>query len=279
VAISTTGHEHRLELLAQCVEGWSNALGMGDSLFVTVDGDADDTRRVAQVVHEHTSSVFRVGSHLMDADRGSRTGPYRKGVAANKNTGLELMMDNTSATHLFLSDDDTWPLYRQSLDKHRDLPLAHSMVIWGKSRLKSSEGPYADWSWPRGVMLYQTRSVIERVGGMDERFGPGGHEHAEFSMRIHNAHLTPANFMTPASYATRGGQGANALWHAEDMPRAGEPLYALGRRRERITSVPKRNQKSWENIHKIMAEREGSDAYVGFRAHENGRASATLYPN
>lgn len=268
--------------LETAVREWDRCLPTGASLFVTVDGSADDVARVAERVGEWTGSVYHVGSHIMDADRPTRIGPYRKGVAANKNTGLELLMDNTRVEHLFLADDDTWPLYPQSIYKHTDLPLAHSIVAWGRSRLVKVDGPYATWKWPRGVVLYARRSVVDKVGGMDERFGVGGHEHAEWSMRIHNAHLTPEPFMSPASYASRGPSGsamrAGVLWHCEDMIRPGEQIGALQKRREATTSIDVA-ERDWDQIHKIMAEREGSAEFVPYRAAEWGRASATLWDN
>jgi hypothetical protein len=284
VAISTTGHEHRLGFLETCVAHWDKALGPGDSLFVTVDGNATDTARAAEAVREYTESVFQVGQFMRPVSenlaelKARATQPTRRlGVSVNKNTGLELLMNNTSADHLFLSDDDAWPLYPQSLRKHTDLPIGHSMVVWGKSRLVSVSDPYAHWSWPRGVVLYQARAVVDRVGGMDERFGPGGHEHAEYSQRICNAGFTPTPFITPASYATRNGKGAGALWHCEDMAKPGETLQALGRRRKELTTI--RRARDWEHINKIMAEREGDSSFVPYEASANGRASATLSSN
>ena len=126
--------------------------------------------------------------------------------------------------------------------------------------------------------MYQQRRVVERVGGMDERFGAGGHEHAEYSQRIHNAGLTPAAFITPLSYMTRNATGAGALWAAEDMAKPGEILAALGLRRKQITSID-RAARDWDHIHAIMAEREGSDEFVSYLPRDNGRASATLCEN
>ncbi len=272
VAISTTGDEHRLGFLETCVEAWDKALGPGDSLFVTVDGNAADVCRVAEAVHFWTESVFRVGQ--LHINQNPVISVRRQGVAVNKNTGLELMMDNTRAEHLFLSDDDTWPLYRASLDKHIEYTPPHSMVNWGRRRVDSA----GEWSWPRGVMLYAHRSVIERVGGMDERFGAGGHEHAEWSMRIHTAGLTPQNFPSPPSYLTRNAKGASALWHAEDMARVGEAKGTFLSRKAHFTTIT-RGAADWERIHKIMDERAGSSDYAGYRAHENGRSSATLSRN
>lgn len=284
VAISTTGDEHRLGFLETSVREWDRVLPAGSSLFVTVDGNREDVRRVAEVVHDVTESVFQVGpprTELVNAVTGAPTGVFststgirRLGVAANKNTGLELLM-NTRADHLFLSDDDTYPLYTASLDKHTQLGSVHSMVCWGAKRHTGFEGNLATWGWPRGVMLYVQRRVVETIGGMDERFGPGGHEHVEWSNRIHNAGFTITPYPTPASYATRNARGAAALWHCEDMPRLGETLGGFRVRKRHNTSV-RRADGDWAKIDALMIEREGSSDYVGYRAHENGRASATL---
>lgn len=278
VAISTTGDEHRMKLLQRCVAAWDQALtGLGQGLmFVTVDGTEADAERVRQVVFDWTGAVFRVGRPVYPGDMDSH---HRLGVAANKNTGLESLMDNTNAEHLFLSDDDTWPLHTASLDKHIRMGVPHSMVCWGAHRLIGTSGSYATWTWPRGVMLYTHRSVVETVGGMDERFGPGGHEHVEYSQRIHNADLTPAPFISPSSYALRGPEGpamrASALWHCEDMRRPGEKLGDHRVRQRGLTSI-RRSTADWAHIEKVMAEREGSAEFVDYRAATNGRASATL---
>jgi len=279
VAISTTGEEHRLDLLRQCVAGWDRCLSKGSVLFITVDGTVRDTQRVSDAVFG-TGDIYRVGQPLryqfgtgepiMDESH------LRLGVAANKNTGIELLM-GAGVEHLFLSDDDTWPLYLESLTKHTDLPMHHSMVCWGRHRLVKSETPmsFATWHWPRGVMLHMRRSVIETIGGMDERFGIGGHEHVEYSQRIHNAGLTPAPFITPASYATRMGMGAAALWHAEDMPRLGEKLGDHRLRRRNLTTI-NNTAEQWARVEQVMAERAGSADFVDYHAAANGRGSATL---
>lgn len=261
--------------LETCVKMWDRALPFQASMFVTVDGSVQDAQRVAVAVYDWTGSVYRVGQPVVQYT--TREG--RLGVAVNKNTGLELLMDNTSAEHLFLCDDDTWPLYPESLTKHTDLGLAHSMVCWGKSRwVKTHEG-FTEWNWPRGVVLYTHRSVVEKVGGMDERFGPGGHEHVEWSNRIHNAGLTPVPFASPVLYSLNGVGGpamrASTLWHCEDMRRPGEPGEVWQRRKKRNTSI-RRTSEDWASINEVMAAHEGDTSFVPFRAHENSRSSATL---
>jgi hypothetical protein len=276
VAISTTGDEHRMGFLETCVRQWC-AIEDLHSLFVTVDGDEDAARRVADAVYEHTGSVYRVG-----VGRPTRDG--RQGVAVNKNTGLELLTDVDSLQHLFLCDDDTWPLNKHALLKHTglaDAGVPHSMVCWGTSRLleKHANPAYATWTWPRGVLLYVRREVVLDIGGMDERFGPGGHEHVEWSRRIHQAGYTPDLYVSPLVYAERGWAGrgtrASSLWHAEDMRRQGEPVGDHQHRRRKLTSV-RRKGSDWSRIEQLMVERDGDTSFVPFTAQENGRASATL---
>jgi hypothetical protein len=267
VAISTTGDEHRLGFLETCVKHWCEIKDVY-SLFITVDGDEDAASRVAALLYDHTGrftdAVYRVG-------QGGETRKGRHGVAVNKNTGIELLMDQTDCEHLFLSDDDIWPRSRAAVELHaRGRYEPHSMVCWGRHRLHGVE-----WTWPRGVLLYATRSVVETVGGMDERFGPGGHEHVEWSRRIHQAGFTETAFPAPAAYQTYGAMGAAVYWHAEDMRRPGEPLGVLRARKRRNTSV-RRVDGDWPRIEAVMASRDGDTSFVPYRAAENGRGPATL---
>lgn len=293
VAISTTGDEHRLSLLEASVNGWIEALPESGLVSVTVDGTEEAAERVRALLYPKTRWVYRVGQKAwtVGTPTSAMYGEYaegftgRLGVATNKNTGLELLMADPDVEHLFLSDDDTWPLYPQSLHKHTNLVddgISHSMVCWGKHRLTHTMTDaekvaynHAVWTWPRGVMLYQHRSVVETVGGMVEAFGPGGHEHAEYSQRIRNAGLTPAPFLSPASYATRDATGAAVLWHCEDMRRPGERPMVHKRRREALTSI-QRGGADWAQIDKMMHRMEGSSRFMPYTAAANERASATL---
>jgi hypothetical protein len=278
VAISTTGDEHRMPLLVQSVIHWDEALPAGASLYVTVDGDEEAAEYVAATVSAWTGAVFRVGQPAEDWDHplGMRDG--RLGVAANKNTGLELLIENADCERLFLSDDDAWPLTRNALDLHINLGLPHSMVCWGRHRRSSPRGGYAAWTWPRGSVLYVEREVVEEVGGMVEQFGPGGHEHVEWSRRIHRAGLTPVDFPSPMHYVGHTFMGAADFWHCEDMARPGESVRRLMARRRALTSV-RRHDGDDQFISEIMAGREGNTDFVPFRSAENRRQSATMTPH
>jgi hypothetical protein len=245
-------------------------------MFVTVDGDADAVTRVEQAVGEWTASVLRVGQPEDNWNQplGMRAG--RLGVAVNKNTGLEALMDDARCDDLFLSDDDSWPLSTDALGLHLGF-LAHSMVCWGRHRKSSPRSGYAAWTWPRGAVLFVEREVVEQVGGMIEAFGPGGHEHVEWSRRICVAGLTPADYPTPLAYIEDAHLGARRWWHCEDMPQPGETVPALLARRRRLTSI---RRQPIDEVHarKIMAVRRGRAAFVPYRAADNHRSSATLSP-
>lgn len=132
-----------------------------------------------------------------------------QGVAATKNRGIAALMD-AGCTHLFLSDDDVWPLVDQWWKPYADDPEPHLMHCWGKDRLVRRTGRYTVWrAPPRGVLLYAHRSVIDRVGGMRIEYGRWGGEHAEWTRRIHKAGLTTH------AYADLAVAQDN-YWHAED---------------------------------------------------------------
>jgi len=282
VAISTTGDKHRLGFLETCVEAWDAALPTGASLFVTVDGDEEAAQHAASVVSPYSESVFRVGQPGPDWDPGLGIRDGRLGVAINKNTGLELLMDNTRVSHLFLCDDDTWPRSMAAIEEFTDMDIPHAMVCWGRHRRPTKRKVagvwHGEWTWPRGVLLYARRSVVECVGGMIESFGPGGHEHVEWSRRIHQAGLTPAMFPSPARHVDRLGMGAADLWNCEDMAKPREPMGNLRLRRRNHTSI-RRTADDWPHIEQIMAARDGNTDFVPFRAHQNGRLSATMTEN
>jgi hypothetical protein len=272
VAISTTGDLHRLEFLQACLSHWCEAAPEAH-IVVTVDGDGLAAEHVYRFLH-HWQNIYQVG-------QGREHRESRQGVAVNKNTGIELLMAQ-GCKELFLSDDDTWPLNSGAVELHRQSELDHSMVCWGRSRKIGVSGnppnQVAHWSWPRGAMLYVRRHVIDTVGGMDERFGPGGHEHVEWSKRIHYAGFTPFEYPTPAQYADVTGMSARHYWNAEDMQKPGEPLGSTRVRRKKITSV-RRLDGDWERIEKIMADRAASSEFVPYTAAQNQRLSATLCTN
>ncbi|WP_141213988.1 glycosyltransferase family 2 protein [Mycobacterium marinum] len=134
------------------------------------------------------------------------------GVAATKNRGITALID-AGCQHLFLADDDIWPITPNWAQPYTDDPEPHLMHCWGTNRyVRTINNHYTTWKTPNGVMLYTHRSVIERVGGMRPEYGRWGGEHAEWSRRIHKAGLTTYRYadLTIAR---------NNYWHAEDRGR------------------------------------------------------------
>lgn len=131
------------------------------------------------------------------------------GVAVTKNRGIAALMDS-GCEHLFLADDDIWPVIAEWWQPYIDTGEPHLMHCWGANRYLHTEGDRTVWSWPHGVLLYVQRHVIEKVGGMRTVFVHAG-EHAEWSRRIHAAGFTRHEFQDVA---------ATGIWHAEDYTRA-----------------------------------------------------------
>lgn len=138
------------------------------------------------------------------------------GIVASKNASLTALMD-AGCEHLFLWDDDAWPIsdgwwlpYIESPEPH----LVYQFLdLAGARKLNDIAVLYRDdqhiaYTGQRGVMLYYHRSAIERVGGFDPIYGRGMYEHSDLALRIHNAGLT--------SWAFADVVGSEKLIHSLD---------------------------------------------------------------
>ena len=261
VAISTTAHSHRMPFLETCVDHWVEHTSSDTPIIVTVDGGAEEWRQVVNtlLVKPHLQERVRVIA-CMTGGREIRHG--RQGVAVNKNTGLEALME-LGVEHLLLSDDDFWPIAPDAISTLRAPKLPHLMVCWGLNRVPQWKGTYNVWTWPRGSLLYIERWVVEGLGGFREEFGPGGHEHVEFTRRVHQAGLTPDLYISPTT-------PASLHWYGEDMPKPKEWLAAVARRRRTITSLRRRpSDISWAD--RLMKKTDGDTSFVPYGHVENGR--------
>jgi hypothetical protein len=179
----------------------------------------------------------------------------RIGVAACKNAGIARLMD-LGVEHLFLADDDVYPLNRQAWKAYVQDPEPHLMLCWGEHRLLWRDQGYAEFKWPRGVLLYAHRSVIETVGGMRTEFGTGGHEHVEWSRRIYDAGLTMRRYADL-------DRDPREFWHAEDMPRPGERPHEFANRKRRHTTI-RRTFADKRRIAELWERYEGSMEFVPY---------------
>lgn len=178
------------------------------------------------------------------------------GIVASKNASLSALMD-AGCEHLFLWDDDAWPIadgwhlpYIESPEPH----LAYQFLdLAGRNKLNDMAELFRDdkhiaYTGQRGVMLYYHRSAIEKVGGFDPVYGRGMYEHSDLALRIHNAGLT--------TWAYADVVGSENLIHSLDEHEAVE------------RSVPKPDRQALvERNVKIHNERRdaGFTGYVEYR--------------
>ncbi|WP_312804211.1 glycosyltransferase family 2 protein [Atlantibacter hermannii] len=138
------------------------------------------------------------------------------GIVTSKNASLEALMD-AGCEHLFLWDDDAWPIADNWHQPYIDSPEPHLayqfLDLSGPRKLHDLSVLYRDeqhvaYTGQRGVMLYYHSSAIEQVGGFDPVYGRGMYEHSDLALRIHNAGLT--------SWAYADVAGSDRLIHSLD---------------------------------------------------------------
>ncbi|KLW31921.1 hypothetical protein SK51_03577 [Enterobacter sp. MGH85] len=177
IGIAITTH-NRPDVLNRAIEQHTKHLPIG-ALVVVID----DGSKPAAVVPDGVQ-LLRHETSL--------------GIVASKNASLTALMD-AGCEHLFLWDDDAWPIadnwhlpYIESPEPH----LAYQFLdLAGTNKLKDMAVLYRDdkhiaYTGQRGVMLYYHCSAIEKVGGFDPVYGRGMYEHSDLALRIHNAGLT-----------------------------------------------------------------------------------------
>ncbi|HHT8234816.1 TPA: glycosyltransferase family 2 protein [Enterobacter hormaechei] len=177
IGIAITTH-NRPDVLNRAIEQHIKHLPAG-ALVVVID----DGSKPAAVVPDGVQLLRHVTS---------------LGIVASKNASLTALM-NAGCEHLFLWDDDAWPIadnwhlpYIESPEPH----LAYQFLdLAGTNKLNDLSELYRDdqhvaYTGQRGVMLYYHRSAIDKVGGFDPVYGRGMYEHSDLALRIHNAGLT-----------------------------------------------------------------------------------------
>lgn len=125
------------------------------------------------------------------------------GIAGAKNKCLELLF-KAGVEHLFIFDDDTYPLVDDWYSPYIKAGEPHLNYIFENfasgTKLNDTSVLYKDskitaYTHTRGCMMYYHRSILEKVGGMDTVFGKWGFEHPSLSDRIFMAGLTSFRYM------------------------------------------------------------------------------------
>jgi len=175
VAIST---RNRRDTLLEALKHWTQHLPEGAALVVVDDHSEQPFTSDGVTVIRHEA---------------------RRGIAATKNSGIAALMDR-GVEHLFLADDDTWPItgdwwrpYVESDEKYFTYCWTHfakdgAPVPKMKSVYRDSK--LVAYQWSMGCLQYVHRDVINTVGGVNPAFGLAFEEHAEWANRIHNAGFT-----------------------------------------------------------------------------------------
>ncbi|MCZ7839696.1 glycosyltransferase [Leclercia adecarboxylata] len=164
-----------------------------------------------------------------------------RGIASSKNSCIELLMA-AGCDHLFLFDDDTYPVSDNWWNPYIDSEQPHLMYMWGKEVI-FRDGNIVGYQRPKGCMLYVERRVIERIGGMDPAFGRWGFEHESWSDRIHNAGFTTCRYQDV--------ENSSGLFYAADEKGAVE------------SSVPENVR--LESLPHLAEQKRYSSEYVSYR--------------
>lgn len=187
------------------------------------------------------------------------------GIAVAKNKCLELL---DGCDHIFLFDDDCWPICADWWKPYVESEEPHLMYIFrdfavGKKTLRDIEVVYDDgkrivYSHTRGCMLYLERRCIEAIGGFDPIFGKWGAEHGDLSNRIFAAGLTTFPYM--------------------DVPNSNDLIYSSDEQRAVKTTVPSEERRKYVARNEaISAERVGLPIYVPYKSGGSREVVLTCY--
>lgn len=205
------------------------------------------------------------GSKIVIVDDGSKI-PFEDstfrfnnsvGIAAAKNKCIELLYD-LGCEHLFLFDDDIYPLVDDWHLRYINTGIKHLCFSFDKFSngrtngriVNSIENGIIEYHEPCGCMLYLHRDCVDKVGGMDIRYGKWGYEHVGYSMRIHNSGLIPKPFLDI--------ENSTKVFHSLDWEQTVKRSVPT---KERINCVAKNKAKYISEI--------DSSKYIDFREPKN----------
>lgn len=197
----------RPDLFAQSYKNWLDHIPEGSKLVVIDDASLVP---VLDATHRFDTTV---------------------GVAAAKNKAFELLAD---CDHIFLSDDDFWPVVDDWWRPYVESGEPHLMYIFENFatgvKLNDSvkyydDGKIAAYTHPRGCMMYFRRECLDYVGGMSTEYGRYSYEHPALSNRIYNAGLTRFRF---ADISNSKG----LFYSADEWQKA--PSTCVGRERQQL---------------------------------------------
>ena len=156
---------------------------------------------------ERIRSMSPKSTHIIVVDDASQDPPpsdhrfnQNVGITEAKNMCLKKLRHHE---HIFLFDDDCYPTSKRWYVPYVTSPYPHLCYTFptfvdgkgtGNTTIKTENG-HTWYQHACGCMIYIRKSVLDVVGGYDHRFGLYGHEHINFSKRVHKAGLIPHPFI------------------------------------------------------------------------------------
>ena len=189
IAISTYNRPHVLDLSLSYLKKYS----LKNNKIIVCD-DGSETKDQNKDVCEKHDIEYYYHDNL--------------GIAKTKNKCLQKI---DSYNHIFLLDDDVFPkkegweeIYinaAKSTNNHHFLFMYKNET--GRDhhmKISDLDNNVSSYSTCGGVIVYIDQLVLEKCGGFNNEFDFYGHEHAEYSKRIHKAGLTPyGQYLTPSN--------------------------------------------------------------------------------
>lgn len=241
ICITTRGRD---KYLTRSLDGHRKHLPAGAKLFVVDDGSDDPKSLGSDVEYLYLKNNV--------------------GIPRAKNKCLELA-EAWGADHIFLFDDDIYPIVNGWADGYIASPEAHFQYCWADIRpgkhgfahyYSIGKRLYEDdhlfsFSHPRGQMLYiDAKKVLPRVGGFDPIYGKGMVEHVDWSWRIHNAGLS--------TWKNQDLVGSEQLFYSIDENANSEPDHVTTINDHMRTVVDAKNQR-------ILHAKGDSSEYIEYR--------------
>lgn len=173
------------------------------------------------------------------------------GIAKAKNKCLELLNE---CDHIFLFDDDTYPIAPDWYEPYIESPEHHLMYLFdrwangspvGDDAIIYKDDKHVVHSHARGCMLYVDSFALATVGGMDLDYGKAMDEHGDWTTRIHNAGLTTFKHM--------------------DVVDSEQLIYSADQHQAVASSISAADRRAGlDNNHKLLKERIDSSAFAPY---------------
>lgn len=181
IAISITTR-NRPEMLEYCLRHFKTFSPFNAQIIVVSDdaSEFDVAKKNKEICEQY--NVFYIYN------------PMRLGIAKNKNKTIDYLK-LFEYDYLFLFDDDCFPQKNDwdmpFIDLFKEFGIQHQMYLVpvGELHVVTATEQYEVFDNCSGFCLFFTRAAIDKLEGMNPKFGIYGFEHAELTNRAHKFYL------------------------------------------------------------------------------------------